>query len=53
MALHDALNVVHELLACVLAKVSFQAFVAEPFGGYELCHDGQTDRISVRSVNAP
>ena len=53
VALHDALNVAHELLAYVLAEVSFQAFVVEPFGGDGLCRDGQTDRISIRSVSAP
>ena len=53
VALHDALNAAHEFLAYVLAEVSFQAFVVEPFGDDGLCHDGQMDRISVRSVNVP
>ena len=53
VALHGAPSEVHDALANVLAEVSFQAFVAEPFGGDGLCHDGLMDRIFVRFVNVP
>ena len=53
VALHGAPSEVHDAPANVLAEVSFQAFVIEPFVGDGLCHDGQMGRISARSENVP